>query len=1146
VTPVRTLVTEKPSGFRKHGRDEKGKSATSEPEFKVSSGGFRRVTPESSIAVYPEYVDVTSIGRRRNSTTTDIETDTSTSASPLEDPLTYVEVGSTTRRQNIHDNSDFTETVPSSSPPRPFTESPVVENQPHYVVATSPGRRRGTTLPTIGISKDTVTIKEHTVTDTNTPKYTDVSRRRSTTVPTYSDVPTTETYKPEHNNNILRRRSTTVRSTNIVTTETELADTDDSVVPTIAPLTAPTATTESTSPGPSIPDTIPTPTTTRFTPTITRIVTSVTESGTTERQIIAVNRVPYIAIAALRGDKFYRGPLGHNRHNSTTPTTVSFQSRQSFNISLEGTSTQETVPRKQKLEKVMEVNRITLVTSKEEVPLAYTRAVSGNETTERMLVDTDSDKAIDRVSEVSRLKHVTVVGGKETTIPLGDYTTDTSGEEFTTLSTIVDTPTDRTYHENAIDTHGENPSSIPEYYPTTSTLHFDNISTHSEPVTEPIPPPATEKQTESVAKLDEIGSTDTPPRTVTLKNRRPQGSGRKPGVNDFKARRTKPALSTTSAEPQLSSTPPTFSQRKRGQRQRPRPYRPTLTNAAKDEANVLVVRNHWNVANATANADPNKEPRRTFIPSRGQRKRPRPYPQTSTATTGDEVTNSAEKDRNENSVLANESHSNATAGVIAKRGYRRRGKTQKEITETSKKTTEKDILPATDNISADVDNSSVVISTDGKTDGSFDNSKSSTQGSEIFSPETRSKFPPRKGDIYRNFPAESNTNSTKDSSEVVTSDSSHSQTTVSVLFTTDLSPESDVTVPIPYLSSTGKDTDEILSEEKTIRPSPIYEHVESVTQASVRSSSLGSNIRGRGDRDRVRTKKRRRRPVTHSSVAPPTEAKESPTKSSGEGNVTSRDTLNVTQNEFKTSDFISERNLSVSNAEENSVTPFATAALFGRDDYEVNTPASVSDFVTTVDTEGKHVVEISVLNGPSDRYVPHITQKSKSISTKNVSRVKNATARNTSNTSEISSHNSELTTTKDRDLNTDGSAYAKKSTGRKSIFPLSTFARTTSEEFHDSFLTTTVESLSEAHSEEIPHKKSTKVSTKEHNIYNFIASVDFIADSRVDETLGSTPATGRNKLISENTEGKSWRLVRRKRPSSTTVEPEAQSEVGRM
>jgi hypothetical protein len=109
---------------------------------------------------------------------------------------------------------------------------------------------------------------------------------------------------------------------------------------------------------------------------------------------------------------------------------------------------------------------------------------------------------------------------------------------------------------------------------------------------------------------------------------------------------------------------------------------------------------------------------------------------------------------------------------------------------------------------------------------------------------------------------------------------------------------------------------------------------------------------------------------------------------------------------------------------------------------------------------------------------------------------------------------------------------------------LSTSARTSSEIVPDSFLTTTLEFLTEGHNEEISHKNSVEVPKNGQSTDNFIASVDFIADSRDDETLGSTPANGRNKPVSENTEGKSWRLVRRKRPSSTTVEPQAQSEVG--
>lgn len=1144
MTPIKTLVTEKPAGFRKHSRDEKSNSATLEPELKVSSGEFKGATSETYAGTYPQYVDVTSIGRRRNITTMEIGKDTSTSALPLEGPVSNAEVDSTTSG-----HSGFTQTVPSSSSPRPFTDPHVVESPTQHVDASSPGRRRGTTLPTTDINKDTATTKEQITVDINPPKSTDNFRRRSTTVPSFSNDPTTEPYKLKEDNAILRRRSTTVPSTDILANETGPIKAGDSVVQIILPSTVPTTVTESTSPGPSIPETIPTPTTTRFTPTVTRIVTSVTESGTTERQIIAVNRVPYIAIAALRGEKLYPGPSVHSRYHPAINTTVPFQSKSYSDSSLGRTTIPVTVPSEQSFEKVMEVNRIKIVTSKEEMPLPYTLTISGNETTERMAIHTESKKTIDRVSEVSQLKYVTVAAETQTAAPLGDYTTDILREESTTLPTVINTPTDKIYHENVIDTQQENLSSKGEYYPTTNTLHLDSITAHSEPGTEPVPPHVTEKQTESIASFDEISSRDIPPRTVTLNNRRRQGTGRKTGVDDYKTRRTRPTFSTTSVDPQRASTPSTFSQRRRGQRKRPGPYRPTSTNATKEDASVLSAPNHSNVADPTATAH-NNESRRSFIPSRGQRKRPRPYLPTSPRTTADEVSNSGENNGSENSVLANESTNNATIGFIPKRGSRRRGKTRVGITETSnttsKVTSQEATLSTTDNASPDQDNSLVAASPDGNSGGSSDNSKTSTQGLGVLRPVTRSKFVSRKGLVSRNVSTESNLNSTKDPGVFEVSNSKHTQSTDSVLFTTDTSPESqfelEVTEQIPDLNDTGKYAEETEPEGKEIhRSSSIYAHTKSVTPASTTLSSFAPSIRGRGHSDRVRIKKRRRRPETNSSVAPPTEADETPTESP---KITSRNKLNVAQNEIKTPDLISERNVSVSTAEGNSVTSFATAALFGRDDYTVITPAPVSEFVTTVDREGKHVVEISVLNGPSDRNVSQMTQKSKSVSTKNISKVKNTATRNSSNNFKISSHSSELTTTKDSDLHTDGSGYPEGSVQREPVYPLSTSARTSSETVHDSFLTTTLEFLTEGHNEEISHKNSVEVPKNGQSTDNFIASVDFIADSRDDETLGSTPANGRNKPVSENTEGKSWRLVRRKRPSSTTVEPQAQSEVG--
>ena len=1133
-------MTEKTASFKKQSRDEKTDSASLDPELKVSPGRFSHATSESSVGTYPQYVDVTSIGRRRNSTAVEIRMDTSTSASPVEFPVPLVEVDSSTSGQ-----SGFTQTVPSSSSPRSFTDPRAVESQTKHLDTSSPGRRRGITLPTTEISKDTLTIKEHTTVYTNPPKYTDISRRRTSTVPSFSNDPTTETHQPEHDNAFLKRRSTTVPSTDFLAKETGPIKGDDSILQTLPPSTVPTTMTESSSQGQAIPDTIPTPTTTRFTPTVTRIVTSVTESGTTERQIIAVNRVPYIALAALRGEKLYPDPSVHNRHHPTMSTTVPFQSKSFSDSSLEKNTIPVTVPSEQNFGKVMDVNRITDVTSEEEMPLVYTTEFSGNEATGGVVINAEYEKTIDRVSEVSRPKGVTVAGGKHTAAPLGDYRTDILREELTTLPTVIDIPTDKTHHENVIDTQRGNPTSKPEYYPTTNTLHPDSVSTRSEGDIEPLSLPVTEKQGETKAAFDEIGSTDIPPRTVNLNNRIRQGSGRKPGISDFKARRTRPTFSTTSAEPQRASTPPTFSQKRRGQRKRPGSYRPTSTKAAREEASVFLVPNHLNETDINATAHTNKEPRRSFIPSRGQRKRPSPYLQTSPRT-GDEVSNSGGKNGSENSVLANGSTNNATLGFIAKRGNRRRGKTQVGITErsntTSTTTSQEEILSTTDNLSPDLDNSLIVASTDGNTD----KSKSSTEGFDVLRPVTRSKFFPTKGLTSRKVSTESNLNSTKDSGDFEVSDSKHTQSTDSVLFTAHTSPESQfelyVTEAIPYFNSTWKDTEETGPEEKEIlRPSSIHAHTKSVTPASTELSSLAPSIRGSGNSDRVRIKKRRRRPETKSSVAPPTEDQETLTESS---KIASRNKLNVTQNDIKTPHLVSEGNVSASTAEGNSVSAFATAALFGRDDYTVITASPVSEFVTAVDREGKYVVDISVLNGQSDRNDPHMTQKSKSVSTKNITKVKNATARNTSNNFEISSHNSKLTTTKDSDLHTDGSGYPEGGVQREPVYPLSTSVRTSSERVHGSFLTTTLQFLNEDHSQTVSQKNSAKVPKREQSTDNFIASVDLIADSRDGETLGSTPANGRKSPLSENTGGKPWRVVRRKRPSSTTVEPQAHSEVG--
>jgi hypothetical protein len=1006
----------------------------------------------------------------------------------------------------------------------------------------SAGRQHGMTSPSTAIPEGTVTTTAITP-DRYYSKYTDIPMHSSSTASDYSDIPTTvkletDNKKYEDTNTIYTSQESTVRSADIESSRNLSAETvtDPDLQTTPSPTTTPITLGEVTPQVPPIPETVLPPTTTRLTPTVTRIVTSVTESGTTERQIIAVNRVPYIAIAALRGQTVYPGPVVHNMHeivpndermlNRTTATTVPFQPEStSKSLVEESTSTVHSGP---KLEKVMEVNRVTLVTLKEEKSLGSTRATFGNETTERILAEGKPDKEMNKVSQVP---HGTTVGGSLAVTPVADYTTGKLQEVFTTLSTPLVSLDKKTHLENAIDAKDEILSVKSHNFPPTSSYSPDNFSADALSVTEHSLSSLTSKQTDPITdRVDETTSVS------PLNNRRRQGSGRKPGIDDFKRSRTRPTFSTTSAEPVASSSSSPIYQKRRGQRKRPRPYRPTSTTEADEEVRVLPDTDKTNARDEAVNADQNNEHRRTFIPKRGQRKRPRPDLPTSTSANVDEVANPLKEVGGEDIVLVTESIANTSVGFIPKRGNRRRGTTEKPTTETSNLTTrttaqrdEIGTLPTAVKELNDVNNSFSIDSTEPDLPDSPDSIKSSTQGVDTFSSEHKSAFVPKENRRYRTSSTESSSKSEL-SDHIEVSTIRHSQRTGSYPVH-NASPESELhrrlTSDSNSTENTTKEGDQ-QAQEVTYRPSSTSAYTESVTEVSTKSSSLSSSESGTGRSDRVRVKKRRRRP-------PPAQNVKTPEESSSEfrafsGNKVDNDNL---------TDLAANRNVSGNTAEENSVTSFATAALLGREDYEIRTPSSVGEFLTTVDREGKHVVKISVLNEPKDTAASVKTQRGKSDSNRHKDDDKNATAHNPSNNYETSSYNSGLTTDDNNDLNTDGSGHATGDEVKNSIYPFSDYLKPLSED-HDSSLNFSLD----VPNEEISRANSSKASTSQHAKNHFVASVDFTADPAGDQTLGSTAAIDSDKKGSANPDGKTRRLVRRKRPSSTTEGPQVRSEVG--
>jgi hypothetical protein len=682
-----------------------------------------------------------------------------------------------------------------------------------------------------------------------------------------------------------------------------------------------------------------------------------------------------------------------------------------------------------------------------------------------------SESKVEKIMEVNR---VTLVTLKEETATADRP----DGSAVTAQEITPPVSLDRTTHlENTIDVKDGILSVRAHNLPTTSSYSPDDFSADTLSVTEHSLSPLTTKQTEATS-------------VSPLHNRRRQGSGRKPGTDDFKRSRTRPVYSTTSAEPTVSSASPIY-QKRRGQRKGPRPYRPTPTTEADEEVARLPDADKTNARYEAVNVNENIEHRRTFIPKRGQRKRPRPDLPTSTSASVEEVANLLNKSGGENVVLVTESTANTTVGFVPKRSNRRRGTTQKPTTETSNpttRTTQRDDIGAVSAGVKEVDESLSVASTQ----PNLPDSPDSTQRVDTFSSEHESAFGPKENREYRTNSTESNLKSELSDHTAVS--------TIRPLHNTSVGSELDTRFTADF--------GEQQTEDVTYRPSSTSAYTESVTQ-----SSEG----GAGRSDKVRVKKRRRRPVN--------------TLEESTSNLRASSGSKV-HNDTKSTGLTASRTVSGNTAEGNSVTPLVTAALLAREDYEVRTPSSVGEFLTTLDREGKHVVKISVLNDPNDPAASLNTQRGKSVS----NRHKDAREHNLSNNYGTSEYNSELTA--------DGSGYETGDEGRNSIYPLSDYLKPLYED-RDSFPNSSLDVPTEGHNEGISRANSSnegisranssKASTSQHANNYVIDSVDFTAD----QTLGSTAAKG-----SANPEGKSRRLVRRKRPSSTTARPQEQSEVG--
>nr|CAD7423341.1 unnamed protein product [Timema monikensis] len=232
------------------------------------------------------------------------------------------------------------------------SEIPIVSSTTKYKYKS---RRRGTTSTTVVLPTTTTITSGSSFSET-------VSKGRNSSRPTFRLRPKfsriSTTTAPVLEDSVTPSPNTTTTSRPVYTTILTL-DTD-----TFPPTTV---------------DTLPPPTTTRFTPTVTRVVTSVIESGTTERQRIAVNRVPYRSlIAAQRAKQSQKGDgiedltLSYSefeRTTSPTDTTIpptTFQDPNTTRNKLRFITTGDIIAPEHKIEKIMEINRITSVTIKED------------------------------------------------------------------------------------------------------------------------------------------------------------------------------------------------------------------------------------------------------------------------------------------------------------------------------------------------------------------------------------------------------------------------------------------------------------------------------------------------------------------------------------------------------------------------------------------------------------------------------------------------------------------------------------------------------------------------------------------------------------------------------------------------------------
>nr|CAD7197331.1 unnamed protein product [Timema douglasi] len=442
------------------------------------------------------------------------------------------------------------------------SEIPIVSSTTKYKYKS---RRRGTT-------STTVVIPTTTITSGNSFSET-VSKGRNSSRPTFrlrpkfSRISTTTPTVLE--DSVTPSPNTTTTSSSVYTTLLTI-DTD-----TFPPTTV---------------ETLPPPTTTRFTPTVTRVVTSVIESGTTERQRIAVNRVPYRSlIAAQRAKQSQKGdgiedltlsPASYSefeRTTSPTDTTIpptTFQDPNTTRNKLRFITTGDIIAPQHKIEKIMEINRITSVTIKEN----YNSDFTTNPTT--LQPETQAGTILSQVEEI--VTNISAVTPTLETDKANDAVTELFHPTVTISfydNTVTESHLKTTDLKNTTEKHRQSSVVMSEQYetiPASSTTMFnrDLQTTSQSAITTEIEDKATtniiEFETETANKY--VGSF--PDRDAT----------EAPG---FLIKTTEQVNNEETNVTQLTTT---YLTNRSNIRMRPRQYRPTATSSPKEGNERQVVR----------------------------------------------------------------------------------------------------------------------------------------------------------------------------------------------------------------------------------------------------------------------------------------------------------------------------------------------------------------------------------------------------------------------------------------------------------------------------------------------------------------------------------------------------------------------------